>query len=88
MQQILNRTSASFTGLILPHEWDNAGQVTAIAILSPGEKEYVIQNEGKGLELFNHIRKPVRVTGRLNCLPSGKHVVNVESYEIIAARAL
>ena len=34
-------------GVIIPVEWDENGNVVAIAISTHGEEEYVIEEEGK-----------------------------------------
>jgi len=50
-------------GVVIPTDWDEHGNVVALAISSNDEKEYIVDNKGKGKELLGLIRKEVEVRG-------------------------
>jgi len=51
------------TGVIVPTDWDEKGNVISIAISSHDETEYLVDKKGKGPELLLLIRKEVEVRG-------------------------
>ena len=52
-------------GIIIPVDWDNEGNVIAIAISTHGEEEYLICNDNNGKKLFNFIQNLVKVSGKI-----------------------
>jgi hypothetical protein len=53
----------SVTGVVVPTDWDEKGNVVSIAISSHDEIEYFVDKKGKGPELLPLIRKEVEVRG-------------------------
>jgi hypothetical protein len=53
----------SVTGVVVPTDWDEEGNVVGIAISSHDEIEYFVGKKGKGPELLPFIRKEVEVRG-------------------------
>jgi hypothetical protein len=51
------------TGVAIPTDWDDKGNVVGIAIYSHDETEYFVDKKGKGPELLPLIRKVVEVSG-------------------------
>ena len=49
--------------MVIPTDWDEQGNVVALAISSNDEKEYLVDKKGKGKELLGLIRKEVEVRG-------------------------
>jgi len=68
-------------GVIIPVEWDESGNVVAIAISTHGEDEYVIENEGKAAELKALIRQEVEVIGEVK-RRDGKSIIRVKDYKL------
>ena len=68
-------------GVIIPVEWDENGNVVAIAISTHGEDEYVIEDEGKGEELKALIRQEVEVFGEVR-RRDGKRFIKVTKYKV------
>jgi hypothetical protein len=62
-------------GIVVPIAWDESGRVTAIAISTWDEDEYVVDFTGKGKELLSHIRDEVEVIGRTRAEQSRKIIV-------------
>ena len=62
-------------GIVVPIAWDDLGDITAIAISTWDEDEYVVDFAGKGKELLSHIRDEVEVTGRTRAEDNTKIIV-------------
>jgi hypothetical protein len=62
-------------GIVVPIAWDESGRVTAIAISTWDEDEYVVDLTGKGKELLSHIRDEVEVIGRTKAEENRKVIV-------------
>jgi len=69
-------------GIIIPTDWDEKGNVSAIVISTHNEEEYKIELNKKGRELLALIREPVKVTGILRTDKTSK-VIDIEKYSII-----
>jgi len=69
-------------GLVIPAGWDEKGRVTAIAISTHDEKEYLIDGEGKGADLFAFIREEVALHGVVR-RQNRRKVFVVSSYETL-----
>ena len=52
-------------GIVIPADWDEKGNVVAVAVSTYDEVEYLIENHEKGKELKAFIRKEVEVSGIL-----------------------
>jgi len=66
-------------GLIIPVDWDQEGNVVGLALSSYDEREYRIEMQDKGIELFKFVRKEVEVTGSID-EKEGKKIFNVKKY--------
>ena len=76
----------SFVGLIIPVEWDEDGNITAVAIATEDEKEYRISYANrKGKAIRKLLRKRVRIKGKLEASPKLRHqaVLLVESFKLL-----
>jgi len=52
-------------GIVIPADWDEKGDVVAVAVSTYDEVEYLIENNEKGKELKAFIREEVEVSGIL-----------------------
>jgi hypothetical protein len=52
-------------GIVIPADWDEKGNVVAVAVSTYDEVEYLIENNEKGKELKAFIREKVEVSGIL-----------------------
>ena len=68
-------------GVVIPMDWDDQGNVVRIAISSHDETEYMVEKEGKGLELLAFIRREVEVGGRIS-EEDQKKVIQVKKYRL------
>jgi hypothetical protein len=71
----------TFTGIILPSEWDAKGEIIRICLSSFDEQEYLLDFGDKDHELFSLIRKRVEIRGMLKKSDHPK-TVKVEGYSI------
>jgi hypothetical protein len=67
-----------FKGIITPAKWEN-GNVTEISIQTIDEKEYIVEQNEIGQEMFPFINYPVEVSGYLTTRSSdGRILITVE----------
>jgi hypothetical protein len=69
-------------GLVVPVDWDEDGQVTAVAISAHDEKEYRVEPDGAAAGLFELIREEVEVTGRVKQTLQGDLRMVIEAFQI------
>ena len=77
--------NVSITGTIHPCEFDDSGNVTAIAVVMRDQKRLVLSKRGVGAELFEHIGRPVQVKGITEEDQYGDLVLTVNEYSIVAS---
>ncbi len=70
-------------GIVVPADWDENGNVIAVAISTYEEDEYIIdcQNE-KGRELLAVMRQKISVTGMIKPGTKDRKMITVENYLI------
>ncbi|MGD9041741.1 MAG: hypothetical protein PVH82_19020 [Desulfobacteraceae bacterium] len=68
-------------GLIMPVNWDERGNVTAIATSTFDEEEYLLDYNKKIDRLFPLIRKEVEVTGYVR-VENEKKVMTVKKFHL------
>ena len=69
-------------GIVMPTDWDEKGNVSAVNISTYNEEDYSVLLNEKGKELLSIIRMPVKVAGSIKSEKSMK-IINVEEYSII-----
>jgi hypothetical protein len=76
--------TADVTGIIMPHNWDDNGQVTEIAIYTNKEEVYLVRHNQKAKELLNYINKRVDVKGKILRGNDGNQFIVVKNYIVLA----
>ena len=71
-------------GIVIPADWDEKGNVVAVAVSTYDEVEYVIDRHEKGEELLPLIRKEVEVSGLVHEDESSKTIA-VKKYRLKVA---
>ena len=71
----------TINGIVIPIEWDDIGNVMAIALSTFDEKEYVIDKRGRGIELISHLREELEISGVLSQVENNQ-VITVTDYMI------
>ena len=64
-------------GIVLPIDWDHRGNVSAMAISTYDEDEYLVENDEKGMALVAFIRKGVEVIGIVR-EAGGRQIITVK----------
>jgi len=72
---------AKIAGVILPADWDRYGNVTGVSISTFDEQEYLVQEQIKGAELLQHVRKDAEVVGWVE-VEHGKKKITVKQYRL------
>ncbi|UCF94161.1 MAG: hypothetical protein JSW39_08385 [Desulfobacterales bacterium] len=55
----------SVTGIIVPVQWDDKGNILSVAIATHDEDEYLLENQGKAAELKALLRQEVEISGEV-----------------------
>ena len=69
-------------GIVIPVDWDKEGNAIAVAILSPDEQEYVIEQDKKGKELIGLIRQEIEVSSVVRSVRKDSKTITVKSYRL------
>jgi len=81
-----NKDISSLTtvrGLVIPVDWDDKGNVTATAISTHLEEEYLVDQDAWGEALLAFLRQRVKVSGSVVLKKDGKKVIKVKKYEVL-----
>ena len=70
-------------GIITAVEWDEDDNVVAIALSTPEEEEYRIEENPVGAELLELIYESVKVTGIVTENEFGDKSIRVDSYALV-----
>jgi hypothetical protein len=73
--------AVTISGIMLPAEWDESGNVTGLAIHSNDEEKYNIDNLSERRELLSLLRERLKVTGILKRDVDGNRFT-VKGYKI------
>ena len=69
-------------GLVIPAEWDEEGNALATSIATPGEQEYLVEQDGVGKELLGLIRQEIELTGIVRQRERGQNTIAVRTYRL------
>ena len=69
-------------GIVIPVDWDKEGNAIAVAISSPDEQEYVIEQDKKGKELIGLIRQEIEVSSVVRRVRKDSKTITVKSYSL------
>ena len=70
-------------GLVVPVDWDEKGNVTATAISTHLEEEFLVDQNAWGEALLAFLRQRVKVSGSVVLKEDGKKVITVNRYEVL-----
>lgn len=82
-EQSVGERSKTVRGIVIPADWDDAGNVLAIAVSAPGEKQYIVEQNALEKELKRLIRQEVEVMGVVGKGRKGWNKITVKAYELI-----
>jgi hypothetical protein len=68
-------------GIVVPVDWDEAGNILSLAIATNTEEELRIRNDTNGKKLFNHLREQVEVLAEISDVAGEKilHILEFHS---------
>ena len=72
-------------GVLIPVEWDSAGNTTALAIATNEEEEYFIESMDTAEELFSLLQQEVEIAGWYR-QKAGKNTISIDSYRLIGKK--
>ncbi|MGK5090855.1 hypothetical protein WDW89_02425 [Deltaproteobacteria bacterium TL4] len=85
--EVRQESVLEITGIIIPNDWGAQNAVTSIVMCTPGEKEYLIEQNSQGQELLEYIRRmkraKVKLKGNLKKDKYGKNLVQVSKYKVL-----
>jgi hypothetical protein len=67
-------------GIVIPIAWDDEGNPLSVAISSPDEKEYLVEQDAKGEELLLLIRQEIVASGVVGKVVRGRKTLAVRSF--------
>jgi hypothetical protein len=67
-------------GIVIPFAWDRSGKVTAIAISTAGEREYLVHDDAKGKELQEFIQEFLEINGSVMDRESESRTITVRDF--------
>lgn len=82
-RKTVNDKSKTVRGIVIAADWDEAGNVVAIAVSAPGEKQYIVKQDSIGKELKRFMRQEVEVIGVVGKGRKGWNNITVKAYELI-----
>jgi hypothetical protein len=68
-------------GVVIPVQWDDEGNATAVALSAYDEDEYFIDRGGEGVRLMADMRKRVEVQGMVR-EEAGRKIITVKAYSL------
>jgi len=71
------------TGILIPQQWDDNGNVIGVSIQAFDESEYIVKTHKRGKKLLDFINQKVKVTGKIFEGEDGKLLVEVNRFEVI-----
>lgn len=74
---------ATVRGLVIPVDWDDKGNVTATAISTHLEEEFLVDQNAWGEALLAFLRQRVKVSGSVVLKGDGKKIITVNKYEVL-----
>jgi len=66
-------TPQTLTGILLPREWDKEGNIVALSLMAPGEKEYLVQSRHL-VSLEPYLRQEVKIRCTLRGTTSPQYI--------------
>lgn len=73
----------TISGTIFPVEWDENDNVVQVVIDTPDQDGYLIEQNMKGKELLDFIRREVEVSGTMREDEGGNLIFKVKEYSLI-----
>jgi hypothetical protein len=73
-------------GIVIPVDWDEEGNVLAVAILGAGEEEHFVEQDEEGKKLLELTRQEVEVSGTVREAIRGHKTITVKREKTTRSR--
>jgi len=70
-------------GLLIPEKWDDKNNVIGVSIQAFDENEYIVKSCLDDKDLFNFIKKKIKVSGNVVERSDGKFDIEVNCFEVV-----
>lgn len=81
MKRPTTASTRTLVGVITPFAWDENDRVTDVSLSATDDKEYVIENGQRFLEL---VQKPIRATGIIKSGKKFHRAIHIQKFEMLA----
>ena len=71
------------SGILIPEQWDDNSNVIGVSIQAFDENEYIVKNCRDDKDLFDFIKKKVKVVGKVFERSDGKFNIEVNRFEVM-----
>ena len=71
------------SGILIPEKWDDKNNVIGVSIQAFDENEYIVKSCLDEKDLFDFIKKKVKVTGKVFERSDGKFNIEVNHFEVM-----
>jgi ABC-type sugar transport system substrate-binding protein len=78
-----DQKQVTIRGIVTPANWDDDGNITAVAISTALEDEYVVNSDDIGGELLELIGAEVVATGTASSPERGSKAITLKKYELL-----
>ena len=78
-----NIRKPAISGVILPENWDESGQIIEVALYTNTEKVYTLEQNNLTQALMKLIYKRVAINGKIREQPGGKNSIVAHKYIVL-----
>jgi co-chaperonin GroES (HSP10) len=71
------------SGILIPEKWDDKSNVIGVSIQAFDEYEYIVKSCLDDKDLFNFIKKKIKVAGKVFERSDGKFDIEVNRFEVM-----
>ena len=71
------------SGILIPEKWDDRDNVIGVSIQAFDENEYIVRSCSDDKDLFDFMKKGVKVVGNVFERSDGKFDIEVNRFEVI-----
>jgi hypothetical protein len=73
----------TISGIVVPSQWDETGNIIGLAIHSFNEMEYLVERRNTGKNLNRLLHKKVQVVGQVKERLDGKKTIRIQEYKLM-----
>jgi hypothetical protein len=78
--------STTIRGIIIPVDWDDEGKALSAVLSSPGENDYIIEQNSQGRALMRLLRQEVEASGIIGGEGKGRKKLIVKAFKVVKDR--